>query len=315
MNLEEFFTQAFLISLLAGTLRLSTPIILAGLGEVYAERSGVLNLGVEGIMLMGAFASFWGAYETGNVWLGLLIGMAMGALMGLIMALFTVALGLDQVISGMGIYFLGVGLSSFLYRVAFGIRTTPPTVEGLKTIPIPFLSDIPILGPVLFEHDILMYISVILVPILGFILKRTWVGLQIRSVGENPEAADTVGVNVNLVRTICVVVGGILAALGGAHISVAHLKIFADNMTVGRGFIAVAIVYFGKWRPFMTFVGALVFGGAYALQLLIQASGAHIPHQILLMLPYALTILILAFVARDARGPAALTRPFKRGER
>jgi ABC-type uncharacterized transport system permease subunit len=124
-----------------------------------------------------------------------------------------------------------------------------------------------------------------------------------------------VGVNVNLVRTLCVVVGGMLAALGGAHISVAHLKIFADNMTVGRGFIAVAIVYFGKWRPFMTFVGALVFGGAYALQLLIQASGAHIPHQLLLMFPYALTIVILAFVAREARGPAALTRPFKRGER
>jgi ABC-type uncharacterized transport system permease subunit len=315
MGLEGFLNQAFLISLLAGTLRLSTPIILAGLGEVYAERSGVLNLGVEGIMLMGAFTSFWGAYQTGNVWLGLLIGMAVGAFMGLIMALFTVTLGLDQVISGMGIYFLGLGLSSFLYRVAFGVRTTPPTIEGLKTLPIPYLSEIPILGPVLFRHDVLVYISLILVPIMGFILNRTWAGLQIRSVGENPEAADTLGVKVNTVRIVCVVLGGILAALGGAHISVAHLKIFVDNMTVGRGFIAVAIVYFGKWRPSMTFVGALVFGGAYALQLLIQASGAHIPHQLLLMFPYALTIVILAFVARQARGPAALTRPFRRGER
>jgi ABC-type uncharacterized transport system permease subunit len=315
MDLGQFFNQAFIISLLAGTLRLSTPIILAGLGEVYAERGGVLNLGVEGIMLMGAFASFWATFETGNVWLGLLIGMGVGALMGLIMALFTVVLGLDQVISGMGIYFLGVGFSTFLYRIAFGVRTNPPTVEGLKTISIPYLSEIPILGPVLFEHDILVYASMILVPILGFILSRTWAGLQIRAVGENPEAADTLGVKVNLVRTLCVMAGGVLAALGGAHVSIAHLKIFSDNMTVGRGFIAVAIVYFGKWRPFMTFVGALVFGGAYALQLLIQASGSTIPHQILLMLPYALTIIILVFVAREARGPAALTRPFKRGER
>jgi simple sugar transport system permease protein len=314
MDWTQLLTEAFLVSLLAGAIRLSTPIILAGLGEVFAERSGVLNLGVEGVMLMGAFASFWGASVTGSPWLGLLIGMLAGVIMALIMAFFSVTLGADQVISGMGLYLLGVGMSSFLYRIAFGVRTTPPSIEGLESLSIPILSDIPILGPILFQHDALVYLALLLVPILSFVLARTTLGLKIKAVGENPEAADTVGVNVKAIRYLCVIVGGILGALGGAHIAVAHLKIFADNMTVGRGFIAVAIVYFGKWRPFMTFVGALVFGGAYALQLWIQASGAPIPHQVLLMLPYALTIVILALVARQARGPAALTKPFRRGE-
>ena len=314
MDWSQLFEQAFLISLLAGTLRLSTPIILAGLGEVFAERSGVLNLGVEGVMLMGAFAGFWGAWVTGNAWLGLLIALAVGGLLGLVMAFFTVTLRSDQVIAGMGVYFLGLGLSTFLYRVAFGVRTDPPTIAGLSPVALPGLSQIPILGPVLFTQDALAYLALVLVPVLGFVLSRTTLGLNIRAVGENPEAADTLGVNVALTRVGCVVFGCMLAALGGAHLSVAHLKIFADNMTVGRGFIAVAIVYFGKWRPFMTFVGALVFGGAYALQLWIQASGAPVPHQLLLMFPYALTIVILALVARQARGPAALTRPFRRGE-
>jgi simple sugar transport system permease protein len=240
--------------------------------------------------------------------------MLAGALMGLLMAFFTVTLKVDQVISGMGIYLLGAGMSSFLYRIAYGVRTTPPSIEGLSGLTIPLLSDLPILGPVLFQHDALVYLALLLVPALGFILSRTTLGLKIRAVGENPEAADTLGVNVDALRYLCVILGGVLGALGGAYISIAHLRIFADNMTVGRGFIAVAIVYFGKWRPFMTFVGALVFGGAYALQLWIQASGAPIPHQLLLMLPYALTIAILAIVARQARGPAALTRPFRRGE-
>ena len=314
MDWTHFFEEAFVVSLLAGALRLSTPIILAALGEVFAERSGVLNLGVEGVMLMGAFASFWGASITGNAWLGLVIGMLAGALMGLLMAFFSVTLRVDQVNSGMGLYLLGLGMSSFLYRIAFGVRTTPPIIEGLNNISIPYLSDIPILGPILFQHDALVYIALLLVPILGFVLSKTTLGLNIKAVGENPEAADTLGVNVNAIRYLCVIFGSMLGALGGAHISVAHLKIFADNMTVGRGFIAVAIVYFGKWRPAMTLVGALVFGSAYALQLWIQASGAPIPHQILLMLPYILTILILAIVARRARGPAALTKPFRRGE-
>ncbi|OGO08447.1 MAG: hypothetical protein A2Z66_10770 [Chloroflexi bacterium RBG_13_66_10] len=314
MDWSQFLEEAFLVSLLAGALRLSTPIILAGLGEVYAERSGVLNLGVEGVMLMGAFASFWGTTVTGSAWLGLLIGMLAGAAMGALMAFFTVTLKVDQVISGMGIYLLGGGMSSFLYRIAYGVRMLPPSIEGLSGLTIPVLSDLPIIGPVLFQHDALVYIALILVPVLGFILSRTTLGLKIRAVGENPEAADTLGINVDATRYLCVILGGVLGALGGAYISIAHLKIFADNMTVGRGFIAVAIVYFGKWRPFMTFVGALVFGSAYALQLWIQASGAPIPHQLLLMLPYALTIVILAVVARQARGPAALTRPFRRGE-
>jgi ABC-type uncharacterized transport system permease subunit len=314
MDWTQFLQEAFVVGLVSGALRLSTPIILAGLGEVLTERSGVLNLGVEGVMLMGAFASFWGTFVTGSPWLGILIGLAVGALMGLLMAFFSVTLRVDQVITGMGIYLLGMGMSSFLYRIAFGVRTIPPSIEGLSDISIPGLSDIPVLGPLLFQHDALVYLALVLVVLISLLLSKTTLGLKIKAVGENPEAADTVGVNVTAIRYLCVILGSMLGALGGAHISIAHLKIFADNMTVGRGFIAVAIVYFGKWRPFMTFVGALLFGGAYALQLWIQASGAPIPHQVLLMLPYALTIVVLAIVARQARGPAALTKPFRRGE-
>jgi len=311
---ETILSQAFMISLLSATLRLATPIIFAALGEIFTERSGILNLGVEGIMLMGAFAGFWGAYETGNLWLGVLLGMVVGGLMGLLMGFMSVTLRVDQVISGMGIYFLGLGLSSFLYRIAFGIRTVPPTIEGFGETPLPLLSRIPILGPILFRQGIPVYAAMVLVPLSVILLYRTTLGLKIRAAGENPRAADTLGVNVFLVRYLCVILGGVLVGLGGVVLSTAHLKMFWENMTIGRGFIAVAIVYFGKWHPYRTFAGALLFGGAYALQLWFQALGAPVPHQLLLMLPYILTIAVLAMVARGAKGPAALGTPYKRGE-
>ncbi len=306
--------MAFLVSLLAATIRLATPIVFAALGEIITELAGILNLGVEGIMLMGAFAGFWGAYQTGSLWLGVLLGILVGALMALLMAFMSVTLRVDQVISGMGIYFLGLGLSSFLYRVTFGVRTVPPTIEGFKEAPIPLLSRIPFLGPILFQQNILVYLAILLTPLLVLVIHRTTLGLMIRATGENPRAADTLGVNVSLIRYLCVVLGGILVGLGGVVLSTAHLKMFWENMTVGRGFIAVAIVYFGKWHPYRTFAGALLFGGAYALQLWLQALGAPVPHQLLLMFPYILTIAVLAMVARGAKGPAALGVPYKRGE-
>jgi len=311
---EEIVGSAFIISLLAATIRLATPIIFAALGELITERAGILNLGVEGIMLMGAFVGFWGAYQMGNLWLGVLLGVLVGALMGLLMAFMSVTLRVDQVISGMGIYFLGLGLSSFLYRVTFGVRAVPPTIEGFKDVPIPLLSRVPFLGPILFRQNILVYLALVLVPLSVVALYRTTWGLMIRATGENPRAADTLGVNVFFIRYLCVVLGGILVGLGGVVLSTAHLKMFWENMTVGRGFIAVAIVYFGKWHPYRTLFGALLFGGAYALQLWLQAMGAPVPHQLLLMFPYILTIAVLAVVAREARGPAALGIPYRRGE-
>lgn len=314
MGWETVLSQAILISLLVGTLRLSTPIVFAAIGEIFTERAGILNLGVEGIMLMGAFAGFWGTFNTGNLWVGTLLGMAVGALMALLMAFFSVTLRVDQVISGMGIYFLGLGLSSFLYRIAFGIRISPPTVEGFQDIPIPLLSRIPFLGPILFQHNALVYLAILLVPLSVVVLYHTTFGLQVRAAGENPRAADTLGVNVNLIRYLCVILGGVLVGLGGVVLSVGHLRMFWENMTVGRGFIAIAIVYFGKWHPYRTFAGALLFGGAYALQVWLQAMNAPVPHQLLLMSPYLLTVAVLAIVAREARGPTALGVPFKRGE-
>lgn len=312
--METMLSLAFLISLLSATIRLATPIIFAALGEIFTERAGILNLGVEGIMLMGAFAGFWGAYYTGDLGLGVLLGIIAGGLMGLLMAFMSVTLRVDQVISGMGIYFLGLGLSSFLYRIAFGIRTIAPTIEGFGDAPLPLLSQIPVLGPILFQQSIPVYVAILLVPLSVVILYRTTFGLKIRATGEYPQAADTLGVNVFFVRYLCVILGGILAGLGGVIISTAQVKMFWDNMTVGRGFIAIAIVYFGKWHPYRTVAGALLFGFAYALQLRLQAQDTAVPHQLLLMLPYVLTIVVLAIVAREAREPASLGVPYKRGE-
>jgi simple sugar transport system permease protein len=312
LTLEIILIQAIVVSILAATFRLATPIMLAALGEIIAESAGVLNLGVEGIMLMGAFMSFWITYSTGNLWLGVFIGVFIGCLMGFLMAFLSVTLGLDQVLCGMGLYFLGLGLSGFFYRVIFGVRTTPPIIEGIKDFPIPFLSQIPIIGPILFNQDILVYLTYVLLPFSVFIVYKTTFGLKIRAVGENPRASDTLGINVYFIQYICTIIGGALAALGGAYLSLAHLHTFWEGMTLGRGFIAVALVYFGKWHPYRTFVGALIFGWAYAFQMWLQAEKAPVPYQILLMFPYILTLIVLALVSRKARGPASLAIPYKR---
>lgn len=310
----EILTGVFIVGLLAATLRMATPIILAALGEIITERSGILNLGVEGMMLMGAIAGFIGAYFTGNPWIGFLLAIFVGGLMGLLMGFFSITLSINQVLAGIGIYFAGWGLSSLIYRFTFGAATVTPTISGIDPIPIPLLSQIPVVGEILFTQDALVYLMIILTILTAVVLFRTTLGLKIRAVGENPKAADTVGTNVFSIRYLCIVVGGMLAALGGAYLTVAHLKLFWENMTVGRGFIAIAIVYFGKWHPYRTLMGGLLFGFAYALQIRLQAMELPFPHQFLLALPYILVIVILVLVARRAIGPASLATPYRRGE-
>lgn len=307
-------TITLLVSLFAITLKLAVPIALAALGEIFAERSGVLNLGVEGIMLMGAFTGFWAAYYTGYLWSGVLFGIITGGVMGLLMAFMSVTLRADQVVSGLGIYYLGWGLSYVLYRIAFGTSIVTPKVEGFGTIHIPVLSQIPIIGPILFQQNILVYLTIILIPVCAIVLFRSTFGLKIRATGEKPEAADTAGINVNRTRYLCVILGGVLAGLAGAYLTLALDKMFMENMTLGRGFIAIAIVYFGKWNPYRTFGGALLFGGAYSLQFWLQSAGVVIPYELLQMLPFILTIGVLTLVARKAYEPAALGIPYKRGE-
>ncbi len=304
----DLIDEVFLIGFLASTIRLASPILLAALGEIFGQRSGILNLGIEGIMLMGALGGIVGAAFTNNIWLGIILGTVSGVAMGLLMAFLSVTFRVNQVLSGLSIYYLGLGLSTFLYRPFAPLRVTP-----LEPVSIPLLSQIPVIGPALFQQDALAYLTLILVPVFGIVLFRTTFGLKVKAVGENPKAADTLGINVYRTRYLCVILGGALAGLAGAYLPLALTGIFFEGMTVGRGFIAVAIVYFGKWSPYRTLVGGLVFGGAFALQIKFQALGVAIPYQFLLMLPYILTVVVLVIVSRKARGPASLGIPYERG--
>jgi ABC-type uncharacterized transport system permease subunit len=307
--ITDLLTTSFLVGILASGIRLATPYLYAALGETFGQRSGVLNLGVEGQMLLGAFFAFYVSITTGNLWLGLLAAVIVGAAMGLAMAFVTINLQAEQGISGIGFYLFGLGMSTLLFQMTLG---TVETVRGFPPVHIPVLSDIPIVGEIFFDHSIVVYIAYILVPIATFILNKTNLGLKVRAVGENPEAADSLGVSVARVRYITVTMGGVLSAIGGASLSIALYNVFQQNMTSGLGFIAVALVYFGGWRPAGVLLGALLFSVVIAFQLWLQVKGAAIPSDLLVMLPYILTIVALVLTVQRVRAPSALTKPFKR---
>jgi simple sugar transport system permease protein len=306
----DILTASFFIGILASSIRLATPYLYAALGETLGQRSGVLNLGVEGQMLMGAFAAFYVTFQTGNLWLGMLAAVVIGAVMGLAMAFVSINLQAVQGISGIGFYLFGLGMSTLLFQMLLG---TVETVSGFAPIHIPVLSDIPFIGEILFRQNILVYIAFALVPIAQFVLQKTTLGLKIRAVGENPAAADSLGVNVATVRYITVTLGGILSGIAGASMSIGLLNVFQQNMTSGLGFIAVALVYFGGWRPSGVMLGALLFSLVNALQLRLQVEGVNIPSDLMVMMPYILTIIALVLTVQRVRSPSALTKPFERG--
>ncbi len=304
--IEEIFTA----SVLASTIRLATPYIFAAIGETFGQRSGVLNLGVDGIMLMGAFAAYYAVYVTGSLFAGVLAAIIVGGLMGLAMAFISVTLKAEQGISGIGLYLFGLGMSELLFQELVG---TPQSVQGFPRIYIPILSDIPILGEAFFQHNLLVYVAFALVPISAYILNRTTFGLAIRAVGQTPEAADAMGVSVARIRYMTVTIGGVMSGLAGASLSISLLNLFQQNLTAGRGFIAVALVYFGGWRPYGVLAGALLFSFVNALQLQISARGFDIPSEFLVMAPYVITIIALIFASKRTEKPTALTKPFERG--
>ncbi len=302
------------------TLAMATPYLYAALGEVFAQRSGVLNLGVEGIMLMGAFSAIYAVSDKGlnaGPVAGLLIAVGVGALMGLLAAVINVTFQAQQGISGIGITLLGLGMSTVLFKALVGGVIT---VQGIGQVYVPLLSDLPVVGPIFFRQNALVYGAFILVPISVWVLNRTGWGLKVRAVGQNPKAADAMGVNVARVRYQTVILGGMLAGVAGASLSIALTPVFQENMTEGRGFIAVALVYFGAWSPWRVMLGALLFSAANNLQIWAQildvrVAGAPIPPNLLIMVPYVLTILVLVFARQRQRiEPAALTKPFERGE-
>lgn len=304
--------QILTASVFASAIRLATPYIFASLGETFSQRSGVLNLGTDGVMLMGAFFAFYVTYITGSAPLGLVAALLTGFVLGLVTAFVSVTLKAEQGISGIGIYLFGLGMSELLFQKLIG---TPQSVEGFTRLNIPGLSDIQFLGlgEIFFSHNLLVYVAFALVPIAAFILNRTPFGLMVRAVGQNPEAADAMGVNVARVRYITVTFAGIMAGLAGASLSIALLKVFQQNLTSGLGFIAVALVYFGRWKPFGVLAGALLFSFVNALQLQISSIGLQIPSEFAVMAPYIITIIALVFASKQMEKPTALTKPFERG--
>lgn len=312
--MSVLFSEVFLVTLLAAGVRMAMPILLAGVGEVFAERSGMLNINLEGQMLMGAFASFLAGYYTHSITLALLAGMAVGVLMALLMSLACITWHAQQTVAGITLNMFALGFTSFWYRVAFGVTTTPPKADlaGSGTQAIPLLSDIPIIGPVLFNQNFLFYAAVAVVAVSFFILFKTRAGLKIRAAGEYPRAAETMGVNVVKTRYIAMTVCGALAGLGGTFLSIISLNRFVDNITDSRGFIALAIVIFGKWNPWLVMAGSVFFGIIDALQLRLQAIGLNVPYHLMLMLPYAMTIAIMVFTAGKSKSPAALGLNYER---
>lgn len=304
------------VSFLAAAVRISTPLILATIGELYNERAGVLNLGIEGIMLLGAMLGFTTAYFTGSLWLGVLAALATGVLAGLLMSLLAVVLGVSQHVSGIGLTLLSTGLAFYFYRLIFGQPGSPPSVVPFQTMPIPGLSQIPIIGPVLFNQAPLTYIALLAVPVTAWLLYRTPWGLDLRTVGENPRAADAAGVSVWGMRTQALMIGGALMGMAGAYLTISQFNAFTFGVISGRGWVAIALVVFGLWSPWRCALGALLFGALEALQLRLQANNVlHLPYQVFLMLPFVMTIVAMAIVSRNARAPAALLTPFRKEER
>jgi len=309
--MNEVFQLSVVVGILTSAIRLATPYLYAAIGEAFSQRSGVLNLGVDGVMLISAYASFYVVLNTGSVWLGLLAAILVGLLMGLLMSFISITLKAEQGISGIGLYMFGLGLSSLLFKTTIG---TVKTVTGFQPVKVPLLGDIPVVGEIFFHHSLLVYGAFLLVPIAWWVMEKTTWGLRIKSVGQNPAAADSLGVNVDRVRYFSVCLGSILAGIAGASLSISLLNLFQENLTAGQGFIAVALVYFGGWKPVGILWGALLFSTVNAFQLWMQVLGVNIPSDVAIMLPYILTIAALAFAINRVRAPAALNKPFERGE-
>ncbi len=313
--IQHILTVGFLAGFLAATLRMAVPILITALGEMVAERSGVMDLGIEGIMIIGAFCAFTVAYETGNLWLGLACGGLAGALLGLLMAVAAVRVAADQIVAGLGIWILCQGLASLLNRHIFAQAPDRP-MPTFPALPIPGLSQVPILGEALFSQNILVYITLLLVPFAAFFFARTRYGLNVDAVGENPRAADAAGVRVGATRLAATTFGGLMAGLGGAYLPLALYGLYTDDLSTGLGWMAIAVVVFGKWRPAGLLAGALIFGAAKGLQFRLQAMQFPLPYQFLLMLPFLVTLVVVILFVRgeEGQGPAALARPYNRSE-
>ena len=310
--LEVFLAAGFWVA----AVRIATPLIFGTLGELICERAGVLNLGIEGIMTLGAMVGWMAVYQGADLWAGVALAAAAGGLFGLLHGLLTVPLGLSQHVSGIGITLLGTSLSYYVYRLVLPQVTSPPRIAPFEPLAVPYLADLPLLGPALFNQTPLTYLAFAAVVAVAFVLYATPVGLAVRMVGENPAAAEAQGIDVVAVRLGAVVAGSALMAVGGAFLTMSAFNAFFFNMVNGRGWICIALVVFASWRPGKALLGALLFAAFDAYQLrLQQLVGGVVPYQIFLMLPYLMSILALIAMSRRAGYPRALMLPYRKGER
>jgi simple sugar transport system permease protein len=307
--------QSIMISIFAAAVTAGTPILYAALGELLTERAGILNLGVEGVMLVGAVSGFIAAVASGSCWWGLLAAMAAGGAVAFIHGLLSITLKANQTVSGLALTLFGTGLSGYLGKSYIGM----PAPQVFKVEPLGPLAQIPFVGPVLFQHDVLVYASYLLVPAMAFFIHRTKPGLVLRAIGENPAAADALGYKVFTLRHLYVVAGGMLCGVGGAYLSLAYAPSWLENMTAGRGWIAVALVIFALWNPWRALVGSYLFGGVDALGFNLQVLGVAVPTFFLSMMPYLFTILVLTLLMAKSGGrvvpPGALGLPYDREDR
>ena len=296
---------------LEAMVRMACPIMLASLGALFTARSGIINFAMEGIMIMGAFFGVYGSYLSGNPWVGALLGMLGGLTAAVVLGVMSITVKVDQVVAGTGINVLFLGLTSYLCTELYP-NGQPSSVEAFQSVEIPVLSSLPVIG-VFFQQNMLVYLAFLLVPLIWYLLNRTTFGLCLRSVGEQPHAADSLGINVNRMRYIAILLAGILGGLGGAALSLGQVSVFMENMTSGRGYVAWSAVTVGKWNPIGIMGASLLFGGAEAVQLRLQALGIEIPQQFFQMLPYLLTMVVLAGVVGRTVGPKAINGIFSTG--
>jgi general nucleoside transport system permease protein len=314
--MESILSMTFLVGLISATLRVATPLVFATIGEVFTERSGILNLGIEGIMFLGAFVGFAAGYKANEaglaayLWIGLFSAILVGILMGLLMGFFSVTLGVNQHVSGLGITLLCTGLSLLGFRIVFGERAVLPSIDPFAQLSL--FKGVPVLGDIASQY-LLTYIAfLVVVPLSWWLLFRTSFGLNLRSVGENPEAVDAAGLNVFRIRYFVLALGGGLMAVGGAFLSLAQLGAFTPGIIAGRGWVCIAMVIFARWHPVRAALGALLFGGVFALQLRLQTLGFKLPFEIFLALPYLVTIAALALSSRHVSYPGAYLKPYQR---
>ena len=313
--MSSFFTANFLVELLLSAVRMATPILLVALAETYSERAGMVNIGLDGIMSIGALVGFLVGYRTGSPWAGILAGAAAGILVNMIYAFCTITLCAEQTVYGMAINIFAPALASFIYRLSFSDTSTLIQGVSMEAFPIPVLSQIPVLGNILFNQSILVYAAYLMVPVTSVFLNKTRAGLNFKAVGEFPKAAETLGIHVVFQKYIACILCGAMAGIGGAYLTICYTSTYSEGIVAGRGFIALSAVIFGRWMPSGVLMACLLFGFCDALQIRLRLISPSTPYQILQMIPYLCTLFVLAFFGIKKSGPKANGQPYYREER